>query len=218
MIKAVLIDFDDTLCLTEEATYYIENTIAQEMGHPPMTREAHQKNWGVIMHKAIPERFPGIDVDMFLKKFEKALPGFLESKKLDVISDINYQTLQTIKKHGLKTAIVTSRDLWEVKHLLDENHELSSYIDAFYHKDNSLHHKPDPRVFIKPLQELDIKPHEAVYIGDTIGDAESAKGAGMHFIALLESGLKTKKDFDGHVVDFFAERFPDILQYLKLTD
>ncbi len=37
MIKLILVDFDDTLCLSEKACFHVENEIAAELGFSPMT-------------------------------------------------------------------------------------------------------------------------------------------------------------------------------------
>ncbi|HZJ18384.1 MAG TPA: hypothetical protein VFD45_02065 [Patescibacteria group bacterium] len=44
MIELIILDFDDTLCLTEKSSYELENLIAQKIGFPPITRETHIKN------------------------------------------------------------------------------------------------------------------------------------------------------------------------------
>lgn len=214
MIKLVIIDFDDTLCLTEEACFKVENYVAQKMGFVPMTREAHIKNWGHPLEEAILERVPGINAEIFMQEIEKALPEFIERGELDTITDINLQTLESIRAGGIKTAILTSRSLMEVKHLLDKDHPLTSRIDAFYHKGNTEFLKPDPKVFNKALKHFNVTPDEAVYIGDSLGDAASAKGAGLHFIALLESELRTREDFKSMPVDYFALKFNDIIEYV----
>jgi phosphoglycolate phosphatase-like HAD superfamily hydrolase len=56
---------------------------------------------------------------------------------------------------------------------------------------------------------------ECVYVGDAVTDAIAANGAGMHFIAVLESGLRQKEDFKKVRVDFFAKKFSDTVSYLK---
>jgi phosphoglycolate phosphatase-like HAD superfamily hydrolase len=193
----------------------MENYIAQKMGFEPMTRATHIKDWGKPLEEVILERIPGIDAKVFMRELEYVLPEFIEKGEVDVITDINLETLDQIRKNGTKTAILTSRTLLEAKHLLDENHPLSSRIDAFYHKDNTEYLKPDPKVFDKVLKYFKVKPHEAVYIGDSVGDAISAKGAGLHFIALLESELKTKEDFQSIPVDYFASKFRDIIAYIE---
>lgn len=214
MIKLVIIDFDDTLSLTEKACFKIENLIAQQMGFAPMDRETHLKNWGKPLKEAIVERFPGIDADKFMVCFENTLPEFIEKGEVDFISEINFQTLDKLKKLCLKLAILTSRSLGEIRHLMDTKHPLNNYIDAFYHKENLDYVKPDPKVFDKALEKFQVKLTEAVYIGDSLNDAISAKNAGLHFIALLESGLRTKEYFKKVKVDFFANKFSEIIAYI----
>lgn len=214
MIKLVLIDFDDTLCLTEQACFEMENLVAQKMGFAPMTREVHIRTWGQPLEEAILVRVPGIDADAFMLEVEKIMPKLIQEGSLDVVTDINLQTLDKLKEFGYKTAILTSRTSMEVKHLLDENHPLTSRIDAFYHKGNNEYRKPDPRAYDKALKHFNVKPSDTVYIGDNLNDAISAKEAGLHFIALLESELKTKEDFKSVPVDYFALKFNDILNYV----
>lgn len=193
MIKLVIIDFDDTLSLTEEAWFKIENLVAEKLGFPPMTREAHRKNWGMPIKKAILERIPGIDPNAFIKIHKEVLPEFVQHGRIDMISKGNIKTLEMLKNDGKRIAILTSRTFHEAKHLLNKNHHLNRWVEKIYYADNSKHLKPDPRAFDQAIEEFKVERHEVIYIGDSLGDAISAKGAGIHFIALLESGLRTKK-------------------------
>lgn len=215
MIKLVIIDFDDTLSLTEEAFFKIENLIAEKLGFLPMTRDAHQKNWGKPVKEAILERIPGIDPEEFMKTHKEVFPEFLREGKADIISEKNIDTLKKLKSMGKSLAILTSRTFQEAEHLIDKNHHLNKWIKKIYHTDNSKYLKPDPRVFDQILENFNVKTEEAVYIGDSLGDGMSAKGAGIHFIALLESGLRTKEYFKSVPVDYFAKTFPKILPYIE---
>jgi phosphoglycolate phosphatase len=215
MIKLVIIDFDDTLSLTEGAFFKVENSIAEKLGYSPMTREIHRKNWGKPIEEAILERIPGIDPEAFMKIHREIFPKLVLERKVDVINDNNIETLRKLKNDGKHLAILTNRSFHEVKHLLDESHHLNEWIEKIYHTSNSEYLKPDPRAFDQIIEDFNVKRHEAIYIGDSIGDAISAKGADIHFIALLESGLRTKEDFKSVNVDFFAQKFPDILSYIE---
>lgn len=214
MIKVVLLDFDDTLCLTEEGCFYMENAIVEEMGQKPMTRDIHRKTWGQPLQEAITKRVPGIDAKQFMELIGKRLPEYIKKGMLDVVPEKNLEVLTKLKENGKKLAIVTSRSLIEVTHLLHENHPLTNLLDAFYHRDNLEYLKPDPRVFEKVMRDFSVNPEECVYIGDSVSDAKAAKGAGMHFIAVMESGLRTKEDFAKEHVDFYAEKFTDVLPYI----
>ena len=216
MIKLVLLDFDDTLCLSEEFCFHFENEVAKSMGYKPMSREIHKSTWGQHLQEAITERIPGIDTIEFMKRFETLVPQAIKEERFDHVSKENLDVLDEIKKDGKKIAIITSRSLIEVKTIMEESHPLSGRIDKFYHRDNLEHMKPDPRVFNKALYEFDIMPIECVYVGDTLKDGFAAKNAGMDFVAVLESGLVPKYAFKNAniVVDFFANKFTDILPYI----
>ncbi len=216
MIKLVLLDFDDTLCLSEESCFHFENEVANALGFAPMSREIHKATWGQHLKESIQERIPGIDPEKFMKLFEKLVPFAIAAGKFDYVPKHNIDVLKEIKKDGKKIAVVTSRSLIEVKSIMDSSHPLSGKIDKFYHRDNLEHMKPDPRVFNKALFEFDIMPIECVYVGDTLKDGFAAKNSGMDFIAVLESGLVPKYAFKNAniSVDFFAQKFTDILPYI----
>src|SRR5689334_15727273 len=136
MIKLVVLDFDDTFCLTEEACFDLENDIAKEMGFAPMTRALHKKNWGKPLEDAIKERVPGINAHEFMERVTKAIPEYIAQEKYDVISQKNLLALKSLRDAGRRLAILTSRTAGEARHLLHEKHPLNNHIEAFYHKDN----------------------------------------------------------------------------------
>lgn len=216
MIKLVLLDFDDTLCLSEEACFHFENEIAMSMGLTPMDRAIHQITWGQSLKHAISERIPGINVGEFMRRFDKMLPQAIKDGKMDQISTKNLAALDQLQAAGKQLAVVTSRSYIEVKPMLSLDHPLGTRIDAFYHRDNSPHLKPDPRVFNKPLYELDVSPQEVVYVGDSLKDGFAAKGAGLSFVAVLESGLVGKQAFANVnlTVDHYAEKFEDCVEFI----
>lgn len=201
--------------MTESACFYLENATAEKMGFAPITRQAHLQNWGKPIDQAIVDRIPGINPEAFMQQLEIEHRKFIKLGKIDTTSPINLSFLDNIKAIGKKQAILTSRSLREVRHLLNQDHPLAQRIDAFYHKDNTDFMKPDPRVFDKVFKDFSLSPDETVYIGDSLGDAISAKSAGMHFIAVLESGLRSHDDFQTVYVDFFATTLPEASAYIE---
>ena len=186
MFKAVIFDYDDTICLTEEPAFIMENKIAKVMGLASVSRAVHINTWGKPLREALPERFPGADVDEFMKREAQAIENAVQDGFIDKIPNQNLETMERLKKAGKKLAIVTSRNTNEARHLMDNSHPFSSLIEAFYHKDNSKYLKPDPRVFDEILNLFGVTAQESVYVGDSLGDAIAAKSAGLSFIAVLE--------------------------------
>ena len=72
MIKAVILNLDDTFYLTEQATFDMENEALVSMGRSPMKREAHRANWGKPLFEAILERSPDIDVEAFRVAYKRS--------------------------------------------------------------------------------------------------------------------------------------------------
>lgn len=218
MIKAVAFDVDDTLCLTEAVCFELENEALATMGRPPMTREAHIATWGHPLFDAILVRSPGVNVKAFEAAFHPVVERYIAEGKLDVIPDANFEALDALIARGKKVMLLTSRTHPELKHMLEPDHLLASRISAFYHKDNTDHHKPDPRVFNNMLQEHGLRPDECAYVGDSVGDAVAATQAGLYFIASLESGLRKHEDFADYPVAAFIESLPDVVGVIRALD
>jgi phosphoglycolate phosphatase-like HAD superfamily hydrolase len=209
VIKLVLIDFDDTLALTEAACFELENDIAARMGLVLMSRQIHQQTWGQPLAQAIQHRFPGINVQQFMSLHRQLMPDYVERGDLDGITDANLAALVALRQQGRKMAVLTSRTGHEVEHLLDSSHQLASVLDGFYYADNLPVRKPDPAVFNGPLADFGVTAEETVYIGDSVSDAVCAKQAGLYFLAVTESGLRGRTDFDGLAVDAFVSTFAE---------
>lgn len=210
MIKAVIVDFDDTLCLTEEACFYLENEALKQIGRPPFDRDIHKKTWGMPTFQAIELRSPGTDVATFTQKLEEIHTQWVMDKKVDDIPLHNLEALDALIASGKMVFVLTGRTDPEVKHLIAPDHGLASRLSGFYHHDTVEFRKPDPRVFQELLRDHRLVPHECVYVGDSITDAQATKAAGLHFIACLEAGIRTREDFAKEGVDRFITRFADL--------
>jgi len=212
-IKAVIYDLDDTLVMTEEASWQLENKILRHMNRPEMTREQHRTNWGMPLEEAIFERSPGVSVDEFMRLYAQLLQEEITSGRLDNFTSNVTDTLKTLNDRGYQQFIVTSRNLLELQHLLNAKHHLQTVMRAIYHRDNTTGSKPDPSVF-SWLYDYGFQPSACVYVGDSFHDAAAANAAGIHFIASLESGLRQRENFGLYQVDAFIIQFQDLLQLL----
>lgn len=217
MIKLVLFDLDDTLFLNERAFWETENGIAKDLGLSPVAPEAHRLNWGKPTKERLTDNFGAADASRFMNKLLEFFPELIGNGKIDVISDKNTETLKILKTNGKHLAVLTARSAIEVGHLLEENNQLGKLVEHVYHAGNSEYVKPDIKVFDRILTDFGVKPSETVYVGDLVSDAECAKKAGLHFIAILENGLRTAEDFGSQPVDFFANTLPEIVDYILLN-
>ncbi len=218
MIKAVIIDVDDTLCLTEEASFNLENEVLERMGRKPMARAIHKATWGKPLFEAILERSSGVDVEEFKRLYWLLITEYVETGRLDDIPKQNYEALDRLIEQQKFLMLLTSRTQGELKHMLEPDHLLASRIKSFYHRDNMKYHKPDPRAFEDLLGAHKLRPEECVYVGDSTSDAQASNAAGLLFIASLESGLRQRQDFAAYRVAAFVDVFPDIVEAIAALD
>lgn len=218
MIKLVLVDFDDTLCMTEEACFHLENEIAKQLGFPPMDRKAHQSNWGKALKDAIVERIPGIDSDAFMKLFPAVSKKYVDQGTFDQVSQENLDILIKLQETGHKVVIQTSRQGYEVGHLIAPESPIMKIVDGFFYQDRYVYKKPDPRVFHLPERVFNVDFAEMVYVGDAFMDVQWCRAGGVHFIASLESGLRTKADFEKLGAKWFINKFTELPDRIKEID
>ncbi|MFJ6199051.1 HAD family hydrolase [Micromonospora sp. NPDC092111] len=218
MIQAVIVDVDDTLCLTEAASFALENEVLAAMGRAPMSRTVHLATWGEPLLDAMPKRAPDLDLTRFAALYQSALEQYIADGRLDVIPPENLRALDEFVLAGRAVLLLTSRTEAEVRHMLMPDHVLAGRVSAVYHGGNTRFRKPDPRAFDELLAATGLPPGQCVYVGDSPGDALAAGGAGLHFIASLQSGVRRRADFDDRYVSAYVEAFPDIVGVVERLD
>lgn len=88
------------------------------------------------------------------------------------------QMLQSIRKLGFPTAIVTSKRMIALQPSL-RDFELKDYFDLVITKEDTLLHKPNPEPLFAAMKKLGLsKPGRVIYVGDSIHDLECAVRAG----------------------------------------
>ncbi|MEU8821291.1 HAD hydrolase-like protein [Actinoplanes sp. NPDC048796] len=217
MIEAVIVDVDDTLCLTEAASFELENEVLARLGRPPMARAVHLATWGETLLDAMPHRSPGVDLERFAELFPVLHQRYLAEGRLDVIPPENLAALDRLVERGRTVMMLTSRTEAEVRHLLEPDHVLAGRVTAAYHQGNTRFRKPDPRVFDELLAETGLEPGQCVYVGDSPGDAVAAGGAGIRFVACLQSGVRRLDEFDPRYVTASVDTFAEIPEVIEAT-
>jgi HAD superfamily hydrolase (TIGR01509 family) len=107
--------------------------------------------------------------------------------------------LDALRADGLKLGLVSNsaRDVREFArhHALD----IDAGISSFHHGKT----KPHPSIFRAVLELLEVEPHEAAMVGDTLeDDVEGARALGMR--AVLVDRLRLRPDFDPRIDDLYA--------------
>jgi len=129
-----------------------------------------------INKKAIKERR-----ELFMKKAEKRLEMFKGAK----------EKIIELKNKGYKLAIATS----SFKSLMDlvvDKFEIREYFDILYSAEDVKNGKPNPEIYLKTMNKLNVKPNETVIIEDSINGIKAAKASGAYCIAVETTNPKEK--------------------------
>ena len=188
MIKAIIFDVDNTLIETGEISTraYIET--AKQLGLKSVPARKIKKSFGIPSHIIIKKLWPKTNV----KKFQKIKHKKILSKKIKQIPGAREVVVQLSKKY--KLGLLSSKTRALMYPHLKQIKLSTKYFKFIYSSDDVKFHKPDPRVFIKALNKLNLKRSKILYIGDSIYDAKAARDAKLNFIAVL-TGTYKRKDF-----------------------
>jgi len=105
------------------------------------------------------------------------------------------EMLAAIRRTGLPLGIVTgkSRPAWEIT----ASHAKLGAFQVIVTDEDVQEAKPSPEGLALALRQLAIPPAEALYVGDSAGDARAARAAGVRFGAALWP--KAKDEIDAFV-------------------
>ena len=120
--------------------------------------------------------------------------------------------LRKLKEKGYALAIVSNKIDFAVKELNDLY--FKGIVPVAIGEKEGIRRKPAPDTVFEALKELGKTKEEAVYVGDSDVDIETAKNAGMPCISVLW-GFRDKEFLAEHGAEYYAETADDVLRYIK---
>ncbi len=211
--KAIIFDFDDTLVESRIAKWSHHKHVAKKFYNIDLTDEDIREHWGKPLGVLIRELYKNSDT-------EENMYAVLYSVKKD-FPKYPYKgaigTIQKLLSNNIKVGVVSATTK---RFLVEDLGDLGFPVEDFITiqgADETMHHKPDPRVFeplINSLQEEGIKKEEILYVGDSIDDFKASTGAGIHYIALT-TGLYSQDDFERLGALTICHNIEDIFNHIS---
>lgn len=206
-IKVVLFDHDDTLVSTIKAKWAQHKFIGRTFYGKEITDEELQLHWGKPLTILMKLLYGTDHIDMAMSYNIATRPQFPKLLFKNTI-----KTLNTIHKAGKKLGLVTATTRASLKYDFQTLGIPEQMFDLIQTEDDTIFHKPDPRVFeptLKWISEHKIQPHEVLYIGDDLNDMLPAQKAGFGFIG-VETGLTSREKFEINRVKAIRQ-LPDLI-------
>lgn len=176
----IIFDIDGTLIDTEKTSMLsLQKTVKERLGEDRPYEEL-LKIFGIPTHEAVLKiGFKNPESDM--ERWEEL---YLAHRHLASPYPGIEELLPYLKDKGYQMGVVTSRNKLEIE--TDKILERwSPLFNDIIGSSDTPKAKPHPDPLLEYMRRNNAQPHECLFIGDTIFDAQCAKGANMDF-ALIE--------------------------------
>lgn len=114
------------------------------------------------------------------------------SKTITVVHEVR-AAIENQHRQGLRIAVATNDDTETAKTQLKKA-GLLDLIDLVLGSDSVGVSKPDPSLLIEICRRLEVKPSDAVIVGDSIADMMCGRNAGLGLVVGVTEGSNTPKE------------------------
>ena len=213
IIKAIILDIDDTIIDYSKIVSHCYQQTAIELGLKKVSRERISKYFGTPHSLMLNDLWNYKDE----KKFERILFKKINSKIVKPFPGAIDVIKKLYKKYVL--ALLSSKNKKIMYPQLKQINLSTKYFKFVYSNQDTKYSKPDPRVFSKPLKILKLKSSEILYVGDSKFDCIAAKKAKLNFVAVL-TGHYSKKEFRKYKVknDNILKSLRDLPKWLDKNE
>ena len=180
MSIGILFDLDGTLLNTLEDLTDSTNAALASFGHPARTLEEVRRFVGNgaanLIAQAVPE---GCDPAPVLKAFQAYYPAHcqIKTKPYEGIPEL----LAALRRAGVRTAVVSNKPDETTRTLAAR---FFPELDGALGQRDGVAAKPAPDMVQAVLSRLGAEPGQALYVGDSEVDVDTARNAGLAMIGV----------------------------------
>lgn len=209
----IVFDLDGTLLNTLDDLADSVNYALRENNLPERTINEIRRFIGngvrILIRRSVPEGTSEEVYEKTFAMFENHYRG--NSRNKTAPYDGVLELMRELKNDGYKLAIVSNKIDFAVKDLREEF--FSDVIDIAIGDSPDTNNKPEPDMVFKALKLLNSEADEAVYVGDTDVDLETAYNSGMDCIS-VSWGFRSREELEGYNAKMIADTAEDIKKFI----
>jgi len=202
MLRVIIFDLDGVLIDSRDSVIRLYELLFEKFLLPKPKISDIVKNEGMGSSNIILSLLPPKKRkdEAFLKELKEYIGIVGASNEILDLMKKNEDVLEFLKwlrERKYRTAIATNRGKSTAKILRDFN--FMEYFNVVVTAVDCEKFKPEPEMLLKILQALNVKPEEAIFIGDNEVDEEAGKRAGIKTFIYPKDSI--------HYVRQFVEKF-----------
>ena len=192
-MKGVIFDLDGVLLSTDEFHYQAWKTLADKL-NIPFDREKNNRLRGISRMASLEIVLEGYEFSeeqkaVFAEEKNNTYRNFLSTLTPEAVSADVRSTLKKLKERGLKLAIGSSSK--NTKFILEKVNLLNEF-DAIADGNDITRSKPDPEVFLKAAEKLELSPCDCMVVEDAEAGIDAATAGGFVTAGIAEASKYPK--------------------------
>ena len=203
-----MLDFDGTTACTVPAIYHAAHKMLLKYGYD-VSKQVVYDNFALAMQDSF-RRYAGVHfddatVEQMIEEYNIIYKE--EGEALVELFDGVIETLDKLTKAGVKV-VITSNNIRPVLDRQVARHGITEYIDDIVSVEDVENVKPAPDIALVALQRYNIKPEEALVVGDATLDMDMGRGAGCHLCGVSfgsHSPEMLRERGAMYIIDHFSE-------------
>ncbi len=215
MFSLVIFDLDGTLLDTIDDIALSMNAMLEKQGFPTHVRDAYKYFVGsgarVLAERSLPEdaRTEG-NISRLLEDF---IPYYeLHKKDQTCVYEGMTETLEELSRRGVLLAVASNKPHALMPDILQYYFPKLPF-SLFFGQRPGHPVKPDPEIVFDILSGLKVEKEQALYVGDTAVDMQTAHAAGLKAAGALW-GFRTREELLAERADFLLEQPREIVGLL----
>ncbi len=213
---AVAFDMDGVLLDTEKVYRKCWMANGQSIGIPDdeMSAICDRMAGGTKVHNArVMKDRMGEDFDYltFRQRTVDMVDQYLKEYGVELKNGV-YETLRTLKRLGIKMAVATSTDKKKATDRLTRA-GIIQFFDAFVFGDEIERGKPNPDIYLKACEKLNVSPKETVGVEDSINGVTASSEAGLYTVMVVD--LIQPNDYLRATADKIYSQMPEMTELFQ---
>lgn len=194
MIKAIIFDMDGLMIDSERVTFECYQEILKGM-NLTMDEEFYKTLLGKPL-KGIYQRFYDVygndfPIEDVIKDVHALMAKRFETEGVPIKTGLK-SLLEYLKENNYKTIVATSSNRDRVDTILSQA-QITDYFDDSICGDEVTKGKPNPEVFLKSCQKLDVNVDEAIVLEDSEAGIQASYDAGIKVICIPDMKYPEKQ-------------------------